>query len=134
MPPSLRLEYSAVCISLVLAVSLQVNMLSTTAQSPSVEMPSVNCREMTTGGMSPSLSRTLSTFQKIRPQASVEELFKQVGCPDADIGSGIHIYIYRLTDGSQVWIGTPGKEIFYIDHRRDGELIKRLVGEMPSSR
>ena len=37
------------------------------------------------------------------------------GEPDGDIGSGIHIYVYNLGDGSKVYIGYADK-IMYARH------------------
>jgi hypothetical protein len=42
-------------------------------------------------------------------------LVKTFGAPDGDIGSGIHIYVYKLCDGTSVMIGYSDK-ILYAKH------------------
>ncbi len=45
------------------------------------------------------------------------QVIQSLGEPDQDAGSGIHIYVYRLSDGSEIWIGTPdASEIWYVRH------------------
>ena len=45
---------------------------------------------------------------------NMKQIIESCGEPDKDIGSGIHIYVYELADGSVVKIGTPDdKHIMY---------------------
>jgi hypothetical protein len=47
----------------------------------------------------------------------MKEVIRLCGEPDGDIGSGIHIYVYQLSDGSVVRVGTPdNKRIMYVVH------------------
>jgi hypothetical protein len=48
------------------------------------------------------------------------------GEPDADTGSGIHMYIYNLEDGTQVVIGYTDK-ILYARHINETEVISELI-------
>ncbi|MBI2811633.1 MAG: hypothetical protein HYX67_12520 [Candidatus Melainabacteria bacterium] len=48
------------------------------------------------------------------------------GEPLKDIGSGIHIYEYKLEDGSNVWVGCVDK-VLYVDHVK-GKQHRRLAG------
>ena len=48
------------------------------------------------------------------------------GEPDADIGSGIHIYVYNLDDGTQVTIGFTDK-ILYARHINETEVLAELI-------
>jgi hypothetical protein len=45
-----------------------------------------------------------------------------MGPPDEDVGSGIHVLVYKLADGSRVLVGTPDyKRIVYLRHEaKDG--------------
>ena len=46
-----------------------------------------------------------------------ERLSDILGEPDMDIGSGIHIFVYRLSDGTGIAVGTPDrKKVMYIEH------------------
>lgn len=52
-----------------------------------------------------------------RKKMSMKQVVKLCGEPQRDIGSGIHIYVYELADGSAVWVGTPDrKRIIYVTH------------------
>lgn len=42
-------------------------------------------------------------------------IVKKFGLPNKDIGSGIHIYVYELSDSTEVWIGYTDK-ILYARH------------------
>ncbi|MDB5012560.1 MAG: hypothetical protein JWQ25_762 [Daejeonella sp.] len=56
-----------------------------------------------------------------------EAVVAMFGKPDAQIGSGLYIYVYDLKDGTQVIIGC-GSEISYANHvTKDGALIKKLI-------
>lgn len=49
------------------------------------------------------------------------------GNPDGDRGSGIHIYVYKLGDNTEVWIGFVDK-IFYARHvDENGVLISSII-------
>ena len=60
---------------------------------------------------------TIKVFRSIKRRTSMKEVVRLCGEPSADIGSGIHIYVYKLPGGSEVRIGTPDdKQIMYIAH------------------
>jgi len=44
-----------------------------------------------------------------------DNIVKVFGLPDDDIGSGIHIYVYKLSDGTVIWIGYTDR-ILYARH------------------
>jgi hypothetical protein len=48
------------------------------------------------------------------------------GEPDADIGSGIHMYVYNVNDGTQVIIGYTDR-IIYARHINDTDVIAELI-------
>ena len=65
----------------------------------------------------PPPARTIEPFGRIEPQMSMKQVIGICGVPDEDIGSGIHIYVYKLSDGSLVRIGTPDKKrLIYVVH------------------
>jgi len=42
-----------------------------------------------------------------------------LGKPDADVGSGLHIYVFGLSDGSKIAVATAdGQSVFYVDHNQ----------------
>ncbi len=56
--------------------------------------------------------------------SSITEKF---GVPSEDIGSGIHIYVYKLIDSSEIWIGYTDK-IFYAKHMDiKHQLLENLI-------
>ncbi len=65
----------------------------------------------------PPTARSIEAFRRIEPQMSMKQVVGICGVPDEDIGSGIHIYVYKLSDGSRVRIGTPDKKrLIYVVH------------------
>ena len=56
---------------------------------------------------------------KISADMSYSSLENVFGKPDADIGSGIHIYVYNLKDGTFIWIGYASN-IMYVRHMDSG--------------
>ena len=58
---------------------------------------------------------------------SYDAIVNKFGEPDSDEGSGIHIYVYRLKDGTKIWIGYTDK-ILYARHVDDtGNTLHVLV-------
>ena len=51
-----------------------------------------------------------------------DDLVNLFGEPDADIGSGLHIYVYDLRDGTKVYIGYTDK-IMYARHMSSSRQI-----------
>jgi len=49
------------------------------------------------------------------------------GEPSADKGSGIHIYVYKLNDGSEIWIGFADKIIYARHMSENGVLLSTLI-------
>ena len=48
------------------------------------------------------------------------------GEPDEDKGSGIHIYVYKLKDGSAIWIGSTDK-ILYARHVDGNQQVVHII-------
>ena len=59
---------------------------------------------------------TLDDFQNLRADMTLEQLYAQVGQPGRDVGSGIHILEYVLSDRSSVYVGSSGRNILYVRH------------------
>lgn len=67
----------------------------------------------------PPTARSFEPFRKITSSMTMAEVIALCGVPDLDVGSGIHVFIYRLSDGSSVVVGTPDcKRLLYATHNR----------------
>ncbi len=56
------------------------------------------------------------------------------GPPDRDIGGDVHIFVYLLEDGSEVWIGLADRVLYARNVDSDGNLIEVLTdGEVLQS-
>jgi hypothetical protein len=56
-----------------------------------------------------------------------DDLVNLFGQPDGDIGSGIHIYVYDLKDGTKVYIGYTDK-IMYARHMdSNGQVLHAII-------
>ena len=65
----------------------------------------------------PPTARSINSFRRIDSRMSMKQIIRICGVPDKDVGSGIHIYVYNLSDGSLVRIGTPdNKRLIYVTH------------------
>lgn len=51
----------------------------------------------------------------LKPDMKYDAIVDQFGTPNGDIGSGIHIYVYNLSDGTSIRIGYTDK-ILYARH------------------
>ena len=76
----------------------------------------------------PATARTLAPFLKMNEKTTMSQLFRAVGVPDDDGGSGLRIYVYLLNDGSKVFVGTGGGEpIAYITYVKPDGSWKKLI-------
>ena len=48
------------------------------------------------------------------------------GEPEQDIGSGIHIYVYKLKDGTTIWIGYTDT-ILYARHMDSNQQLLHII-------
>ncbi len=48
------------------------------------------------------------------------------GEPSNDIGSGIHIYVYKLSDSTEIWIGYADKILYARHVDENGQIIENL--------
>ncbi len=49
------------------------------------------------------------------------------GDPQKDIGSGIHIYVYPLKDGTQLWIGYTNYIMYAKQVDENGQVLQVLI-------
>jgi hypothetical protein len=68
---------------------------------------------------------SLEYYKTLRLDTLLSVIVEKVGQPDADIGSGIHIFVYKFPDGDQVWLGSAdSNKIIYVKHRKsDGTTV-----------
>ena len=65
----------------------------------------------------PATARTIELFRKITPDMTMKDVVGFCGLPDGDIGSGLAVFKYELSDGSTVLIGTADlKRLIYVKH------------------
>lgn len=58
----------------------------------------------------PPTARQVSCFTSFEQSSTMMDVVRKCGIPDEDIGSGLMIFVYHLTDGSEVVIGTPSAD------------------------
>jgi hypothetical protein len=65
-----------------------------------------------------SAKRTLKIFEAIKKGMTYAQIEEIAGKPDTNIGSGIYIFVYKLSEGSEVWIGFANldKPLLYVKH------------------
>jgi hypothetical protein len=65
----------------------------------------------------PSRTLNLDSFRFDWPTTTVQDVVSKVGEPDRDVGSGVYIFLYQLSDGSLVWIwSADGTHIGFVRH------------------
>ena len=71
---------------------------------------------------------TYDYFQNnLKPEMSYTVFVDFFGEPTKDIGSGIHIYVYVLSDSTEIWIGYTD-EILYARHvDGKGQLLDTII-------
>lgn len=68
----------------------------------------------------------LDKFKTLRKGMSYEEIISIVGEPDQDIGSGLHVYLYNLADGTEVIVGV-GDGLMYVKQRISNDTYVDLI-------
>jgi hypothetical protein len=56
-----------------------------------------------------------------------DDIVNLFGAPDGDIGSGIHIYVYDLTDGSKIYIGYTDKILYARHMNSSGQVLHNII-------
>lgn len=62
----------------------------------------------------------------LKSTMSYADIVNVFGNPDGDVGSGLHIYVYNLTDGSVVKIGYADK-IMYAKHVSSSGQVLHII-------
>jgi hypothetical protein len=71
---------------------------------------------------------TLSDFENHLVQnMTYESIVQKFGPPAADIGSGIHIYVYKLIDSTEIWIGYTDRILYARQMDPNQLLLKTLL-------
>lgn len=48
---------------------------------------------------------------------TLQQVHERVGMPRRDVGSGIYILVYELTNGEQILVGSSGDRVLYDRYR-----------------
>ena len=73
------------------------------------------------GGSEDGGKMSRSDFDFLRLGMSYQEVVSRVGEADRDVGSGIHIMVYDLTDGTQLMLSFPSLDNLIAVHLYDPE-------------
>lgn len=72
--------------------------------------------------------RSRDAFKAVKKGGTFADLTAWAGQPDKDVGSGIHVLVYALPDGSRVLVGTPDfGEVKYVKHEGKDGKVEDLV-------
>lgn len=87
-----------------------------------------NDQVLFSGTLSKKYNNSLAQFESgLSKGMSLKDINKQFGEPHKDIGSGIHIYVYPLLDGTALRIGYTD-QLIYAHHVDDkGQTIKKII-------
>jgi hypothetical protein len=81
----------------------------------------------------PKTVRDVSCYTSFTTGSSMQDVVRKCGVPDEHQGSGIYIFLYDMSDGSVVAIGTSEfKHLMYVNHiqvRSSRSLLHRGPGE-----
>ncbi len=59
----------------------------------------------------------VESFRFMDSNTTLHDLIGKVGKPNCDVGSGIHVYMYIMADGSTLLVGSDdGSSILYVMH------------------
>ena len=65
-------------------------------------------------------------LNNLKPEMSYTSFVDLFGEPAKDIGSGIHIYVYELTDATEIWIGYVDR-ILYASHVDENQQLLDII-------
>ncbi|MBK9736505.1 MAG: hypothetical protein IPO92_16720 [Saprospiraceae bacterium] len=70
---------------------------------------------------------TYSDFKdNLKIDMTYDSIVAKFGEPLKDIGSGIHIYVYQLTDATEIWIGYTDKILYARHMDKNGQLLESI--------
>jgi len=71
---------------------------------------------------------TYSDFaEKLKPDMNYNQIVATFGEPFSDIGSGIHVYVYKLTDSTEMIIGYTDKILYAKQIDKNQQIINELI-------
>jgi hypothetical protein len=65
--------------------------------------------------------------EHLKPAMNFNDIAAKFGKPAKDIGSGIHIYVYPLADGTEIWIGYAGKILYAKQVDKNRQIIQSII-------
>ena len=65
----------------------------------------------------------------LKSDMTFNSIVAKFGTPSKDIGSGIHIYVYQLTDSSEIWIGYTDIILYARHVDKNGQVINTIIGD-----
>ena len=71
--------------------------------------------------------RKISDFEFLKLGMSYDEVIENVGEADRDIGSGVHLFVYELTDGTEVLLSFVSLDDLQAVYRYDPKKDAREV-------
>ncbi|MEA1924864.1 MAG: PHB depolymerase family esterase [Candidatus Altiarchaeota archaeon] len=78
------------------------------------------------------LQRNVDDFRTLKKGMSYDEMVALVGESDRDIGSGIHIYLYELSDKSEIIVGGfVGSGLMYVKQKISNGTYADIIGFGP---
>lgn len=76
----------------------------------------------------PGNKATIDDFRKVLSESpDIDTIFDKFGEPDSDIGSGIHIYVYKLDDSTEIRIGYAGTFVYVQHVDSNGTVLEQLI-------
>lgn len=70
----------------------------------------------------------------LKADMTYDSIVTKFGEPVKDIGSGIHIYVYKLVDSTEVWIGYTTKILYAHQVDKNGQILHTIIGDKDYSR
>ena len=68
----------------------------------------------------------MEDFRKLRPEMTLQQVYAQVGPPVRDMGSGLYILVYTLSDGTTVLVTSTGKKIVSVRYKSGPDYVDLL--------
>jgi hypothetical protein len=100
-------------MKLILNLSFLISGIILTSCASNTASPAVSIKAMAEDIAGPNLpprETKLSQFKKLTRGMTVPQIFRTVGPPDGDIGTGFSQYTYRLANDIVVIVATPDDE------------------------
>ena len=108
-------------------MGLYVYLVSTPPMHRIICLFLVTAFQLSCSGDEPVKNDTFEYFdQRLNPNMKYNQLKTVFGQPANDIGSGIHIYVYDLNDGSRILIGYTDR-ILYARHVDEDNQVLHVI-------